>query len=167
MEILAKRFGVKVFCIDNLMVIEDDEKDEYKIQTSIVKKLKNFAKKYKCIVHLVAHPRKSQNADVNKDDVVVAGEDILSVITFHCRENKVLICPYFMQEKVFDFLLRFWVFVWLVRRGSRKVQMLVINEMEPDPICQCFAECALSTAVESAYHNACSHVISFFSVSFD
>ena len=69
MEILAKRFGVKVFCIDNLMVIEDDENDEYKIQTSIVKKLKNFAKKYNCVVHLVAHPRKSQNADVNKDDV--------------------------------------------------------------------------------------------------
>ena len=69
MEILAKRFGVKVFCIDNLMVIEDDEKDEYKIQTSIVKKLKNFAKKYNCMVHLVAHPRKSMNADVNKDDV--------------------------------------------------------------------------------------------------
>ena len=69
MEILAKRFGVKVFCIDNLMVIEEDLVDEYKMQTSIVKKLKNFAKKYNCIVHLVAHPRKSQNADVNKDDV--------------------------------------------------------------------------------------------------
>ena len=37
--------------------------------SSIVKKLKNFAKKYNCMVHLVAHPRKSQNADVNKDDV--------------------------------------------------------------------------------------------------
>ena len=69
MEILAKRFGVKVFCIDNLMVIEEDLVDEYKMQTSIVKKLKNFAKKYNCMVHLVAHPRKSQNADVNKDDV--------------------------------------------------------------------------------------------------
>lgn len=69
MEILAKRFGVKVFCIDNLMVIEDNEKDEYKVQTSIVKKFKNFAKKYNAIVHLVAHPRKSQNIDVNKDDV--------------------------------------------------------------------------------------------------
>ena len=69
MEILAKRFGVKVFCIDNLMVIEEDLVDEYKMQTSIVKKLKNFAKKYNCTVHLVAHPRKSQNVDVNKDDV--------------------------------------------------------------------------------------------------
>ena len=69
MEILAKRFGVKVFCIDNLMVIEEDLVDEYKIQTSIVKKLKNFAKKYNAVVHLVAHPRKSQNVDVNKDDV--------------------------------------------------------------------------------------------------
>ena len=69
MEILAKRFGVKVFCIDNLMVIEEDLVDEYKMQTSIVKKLKNFAKKYNCMVHLVAHPRKSQNVDVSKDDV--------------------------------------------------------------------------------------------------
>ena len=69
MEMLAKRFGVKVFCIDNLMVIEEDLVDEYKMQTSIVKKLKNFAKKYDCMVHLVAHPRKSMNADVNKDDV--------------------------------------------------------------------------------------------------
>ena len=69
MEILAKRFGVKVFCIDNLMVIEEDLVDKYKMQTSIVKKLKNFAKKYNCMVHLVAHPRKSQNVDVNKDDV--------------------------------------------------------------------------------------------------
>ena len=69
MEMLAKRFGVKVFCIDNLMVIEEDEKDEYKAQTSVVKKLKNFAKKYNVIVHLVAHPRKSLNSDINKDDV--------------------------------------------------------------------------------------------------
>lgn len=69
MEILAKRFGVKVFNIDNLMMIENNEKDEYKEQTNIVKKLKNFAKKYNVIVNLVAHPRKSQNAEINKDDV--------------------------------------------------------------------------------------------------
>ena len=69
MEILAKRFGVKIFNIDNLMMIEANEKDEYKAQTNIVKKLKNFAKKYNVIVNLVAHPRKSQNSDINKDDV--------------------------------------------------------------------------------------------------
>ncbi|MGL5345731.1 MAG: DnaB-like helicase C-terminal domain-containing protein [Peptostreptococcaceae bacterium] len=69
MEILVKRFGVKVFCIDNLMTIETNERDEYKAQTLAVKKLKNFAKKYNVIVHLVAHPRKSMNAEINKDDV--------------------------------------------------------------------------------------------------
>ena len=69
MEILAKRFGVKIFNIDNLMMIEANEKDEYKAQTNIVKKLKNFAKKYNVIVNLVAHPRKSQNSEINKDDV--------------------------------------------------------------------------------------------------
>ena len=46
MEIMAKRYGVKVFCIDNLMVTENDEKEELRNQTEIVKKLKSFAKKY-------------------------------------------------------------------------------------------------------------------------
>ena len=61
MKQLATRYGVKVFVIDNLMVVECEAKDDYKQQTEIVKKLKNFAKKYNCIVHLVAHPRKSLN----------------------------------------------------------------------------------------------------------
>ena len=71
MEIMAKRYGVKVFCIDNLMVTENDEKDELRNQTEIVKKLKSFAKKYRCIVNLVAHPRKPQNGQegLNKSDI--------------------------------------------------------------------------------------------------
>ena len=35
MEIMAKRYGVKVFCIDNLMVTENDEKEELRNQTEI------------------------------------------------------------------------------------------------------------------------------------
>ena len=34
-----------------------------------MKKLKNFAKKYNALVHLVAHPRKSMNDEIEKDDV--------------------------------------------------------------------------------------------------
>lgn len=69
MEALAKRNGVKVFVLDNLMMILDKEKDEYKAKAIITSKLKSFAKKYNVIVHLVAHPKKSQNEEIEKDDV--------------------------------------------------------------------------------------------------
>lgn len=69
MTILAKRYGVRVFVIDNLMTIESSLKDKYEAETDAVKKLKNFAKKYNALVHLVAHPRKSMNDEIEKDDV--------------------------------------------------------------------------------------------------
>ena len=69
MTILAKRYGVRVFVIDNLMTLESSLKDKYEAETDTVKKLKNFAKKYNAIVHLVAHPRKSMNENISKDDV--------------------------------------------------------------------------------------------------
>ena len=46
MKQLATRLGVKVFVIDNLMVIESNVKEELKAQSEVVKKLRNFAKKY-------------------------------------------------------------------------------------------------------------------------
>ena len=68
MTILAKRYGVRVFVIDNLMTVENNAKDKYEAETDTVKKLKNFAKKYNALVHLVAHPRKSMNDEIEKDD---------------------------------------------------------------------------------------------------
>ena len=73
MEIMAKRYGVKVFCIDNLMVTENDEKEELRNQTEIVKMLKSFAKKYNAVVHLVAHPRKAQNGYTGLDKSDISG----------------------------------------------------------------------------------------------
>ena len=73
MEIMAKRYGVKVFCIDNLMVTENDEKEELRNQTEIVKMLKSFAKKYNCIVHLVAHPRKASIGQIGLDKSDISG----------------------------------------------------------------------------------------------
>ncbi|HSQ88913.1 DnaB-like helicase C-terminal domain-containing protein [Romboutsia sp.] len=73
MEQLVKRNGVKIFILDNLMMLHDDISDELKAQTMITTKLKNFAKKYDALVHLVAHPRKNGKGDnsenVSKDDV--------------------------------------------------------------------------------------------------
>jgi hypothetical protein len=51
------------------MTIESNYKDKYEAETDVVKKLKNFAKKYNALVHLVAHPRKSMNEEIEKDDV--------------------------------------------------------------------------------------------------
>lgn len=77
MDRLAKQ-GVRVFIVDNLMKIElkDSYKNEYMAQKIFVNKLKNFARKYNAIVHLVAHPRKPQqgSAKVTKFDVAGTGD---------------------------------------------------------------------------------------------
>lgn len=72
MEKLAKRKGVRVFILDNLMKIELDstERNELIAQKKFVNALKIFAIKYKAIVHLVAHPRKPQEGrKLDKFDV--------------------------------------------------------------------------------------------------
>lgn len=72
MDQLAKRKGVKVFVIDNLMKIELEpkEKNELVAQKKLVNALKMFAIKYNAVVHLVAHPRKPQDGKrLDKFDV--------------------------------------------------------------------------------------------------
>ena len=77
MNRLAK-LGVKVFIIDNLMKIdlEDGYKNEYIAQKIFVNKLKEFARRYKAIVHLVAHPKKPQagNNKITKFDIAGSGD---------------------------------------------------------------------------------------------
>lgn len=93
MTILAKRYGVRVFIIDNLMTVESTLKDKYEAETDTVKKLKAFAKKYNVIVHLVAHPRKSMNENISKDDVAGSANitnlaDYVTVIERNFDETK-------------------------------------------------------------------------------
>lgn len=59
MEYMAKREGVKVFLVDNLMTVpaEGNEDENAKVSKFIIK-LKKFARKFGAIVHLVAHPKK-------------------------------------------------------------------------------------------------------------
>lgn len=72
------RAGVRVFIIDNLMKIDlaDSYKNEYVAQKIFVNKLKEFARKYKAIVHLVAHPKKPQlgNNKITKFDIAGTGD---------------------------------------------------------------------------------------------
>lgn len=61
MEELAKRYGTKNFVLDNLMMI-DLECSEYELnkkQKEFVLSLKTFARKFNSVIHLIAHPRKT------------------------------------------------------------------------------------------------------------
>lgn len=62
MELLAKRKGVRVFLLDNLMKISlsNATQNELIAQKNFINALKQFAVKYNAIVHLCCHPRKPQ-----------------------------------------------------------------------------------------------------------
>lgn len=59
-KVMKKAFnqGVRIFFIDNFMQLDNSEMLEE--QTKIVEQFKRFARDKKCIVNLVAHPRKTQ-----------------------------------------------------------------------------------------------------------
>lgn len=74
---VARRYGVKNFILDNLMMIdlESSQYDELKRQKEFVKDLKDFASRYSAVVHLVAHPRKTDGGKrLIKQDVAGSGD---------------------------------------------------------------------------------------------
>ena len=77
MEELARRYGVKVFLLDNLMTI-DLRSNQFDInikQKDFVKELVFFARRYNAVVHLVAHPRKTDTIQrLSKMDVAGSGD---------------------------------------------------------------------------------------------
>lgn len=67
----AKRYGCKVFLVDNLMTSNfntRNDNDFYRAQSNFVGELVHFAKAYDVHVHLVAHPRKTKG-ELAKDDI--------------------------------------------------------------------------------------------------
>lgn len=78
MEKMVKLQGVEVFIIDNLMKIDLEEsyKNELVAQKIFVNKLKEFARKYNAVIHLVAHPRKPQDGKrkITKFDIAGSGD---------------------------------------------------------------------------------------------
>ena len=71
MEEMARKFGTKVFLIDNLMMVDLECNEESRLQAekNFVKNLIFFAKRFEVLVFLVAHPRKTGEAMVTKDDI--------------------------------------------------------------------------------------------------
>ena len=75
MEELARKCGTKVFLIDNLMMVDLECNEEGRLQAEkeFVNKLIFFAKKYNVLVFLVAHPRKTGEVRVTKEDIAGSG----------------------------------------------------------------------------------------------
>lgn len=72
-EYAARRYDVKHFLIDSLMKVSFHGKDEYEAQKEFVSGLCNFAKRFECHVHLVAHPRKGMSDTDEPGKVDVKG----------------------------------------------------------------------------------------------
>lgn len=69
-EMCARRYGCKLFLVDNLMSVLISADEENRAQAKFAAALKAFAVKYKVHVILVAHPRKTaQGATLTNDDV--------------------------------------------------------------------------------------------------
>jgi twinkle protein len=69
----VRRYDVKHIFVDSLMKIRMPFADELKAQKQVVTKLVDFAKEYKCHVHLVAHPRKGARDNIELWKVDVSG----------------------------------------------------------------------------------------------
>lgn len=81
MEIAAKRYGVKLFVIDNLMAILEENADSlFSDQANFVQRCKNFAIQNKVHMVLLAHPNKlkseiSGNTEGNLDKTDISGSN--------------------------------------------------------------------------------------------
>lgn len=77
----ARRYGCKMFLVDNLMTIlsESSSQDENRIQGKFVAALKAFAVKFKVCVLLVCHPRKTKAGDKFTSEDVAGSANITNL----------------------------------------------------------------------------------------
>lgn len=70
-ETVARRWGVALFIVDNMMSATSTEEEELRAQTRFSNALKKFAVKYRAHVILISHPRKrgKSNQEFTNDDV--------------------------------------------------------------------------------------------------
>jgi twinkle protein len=68
-EYAARRYGCKVFLVDNLMttIFSGNENDFYRQQGSFVGRLVEFAHRFDVHIHVVAHPRKTKERATKMD----------------------------------------------------------------------------------------------------
>lgn len=70
-EFAARRYGCKVFLIDNLMMttLSGNERDFYHKQSQFLGKVMAFDRKYGTHTHIVAHPRKISGRIMSKNEI--------------------------------------------------------------------------------------------------
>jgi twinkle protein len=81
-EFACRKYGIEVFVIDSLMKVRlsTEQSKLYGEQKNFVNKLADFAKEYKCHIHLVAHPRKGRTDDSEIDKMDISGSgDITNI----------------------------------------------------------------------------------------
>ena len=78
-EACARRYGCKLFLVDNLMSALVSADEENKAQAKFTAQLKAFASKYKVHVILVAHPRKEKADTVFSNDSVSGSSAITNL----------------------------------------------------------------------------------------
>jgi twinkle protein len=94
----AKRFGIRHFVIDSLMMtdVPEDGAGAYSAQKEAVQKIANFAKKHGVHVHLIAHPRKANDESKAPGKLDVSGssritdaaDNVFSVWSARKEENQ-------------------------------------------------------------------------------
>ena len=77
MEEVRKKYGVRVFFLDNFMQIDVRTDNVYQEQTDIMEKLRTFAVNKNVHIHLVAHPRKTERFQVRLNLFDIAGSSNL------------------------------------------------------------------------------------------
>ena len=82
-EYAARRYDCRHFVIDSLMKVGLNENDEYNQQKQFVSRLVDFSKNLKVHIHLVAHPRKTNNDDDTPGKVDVKGSSHITDLAFN------------------------------------------------------------------------------------
>lgn len=77
-EYAARRYNVKHFIIDSLMRMSFKASEELNAQKEFASNLVSFARKFKCHIHLVAHPRKGMKDSEIPGKVDVRGSSHLT-----------------------------------------------------------------------------------------
>jgi twinkle protein len=73
MEFGSRKYGIEIFVIDSLMKVKLTTRSNEILgeQKNFVASLKDYVSKFKCHIHLVAHPRK-----VDSDDQIIGKSDV-------------------------------------------------------------------------------------------
>ncbi|WP_131781175.1 toprim domain-containing protein [Legionella gresilensis] len=78
-----QRYGVDVFVIDSLMKLDICE-DDYKTQKALMEQLCDFKNQHNCQIHLVIHPRKTNDESQPPGKLDIKGTGAISDLADNC-----------------------------------------------------------------------------------